>query len=151
MKFGVGNFEIISVAASDEAIRDEVDRVLDNAIDDKIANVNATTDKKIENLSANVDKKLTTKADLGVDGKLLDDQIPASVEDFMTDASSTFDDVLEFDSFNDLPIPGDSGIIYIANGSTYYWDDDLSRYKATAGTLTDSSTITDEDINDIFE
>ena len=151
MKFSIGNFEIISVAASDEAIRDEIDRVLDKAIDDKIANVNAATDKKIENLSASVDKKLTGKADLGADGKLLDDQIPMSVEDFMTDAPSTLDDVLEFDSFNDLPIPGDSGILYIADGSTYYWDDALSRYKTTAGTLTDSSTITDRDINDIFE
>ncbi|WP_144281433.1 beta strand repeat-containing protein [Chryseobacterium echinoideorum] len=57
------------------------------------------------------DQKLSKKADL-IDGKIPSSQLPSYV-----------DDVLEFDSFGDLPSPGEQGKIYITtnNNFQYRW------------------------------
>ena len=50
MIFGVGNFSAIASNVSQSDIQEAVDRVLDEAIDERIEVVNDATDKKIDNL-----------------------------------------------------------------------------------------------------
>lgn len=150
MIFGVGNFSAIASNVSQSDIQEAVDRVLDEAIDERIEVVNDATDKKIDKLSQEVDIKLKKKADLGDDGRLIDSQINATVKEFMDSASGAYDDVLEFDSFDSLPPVGEPGVIYIADGVTYYWNTNYSRYDLTSGNLPKYSIIDKEDIIEVL-
>ena len=146
MRIAIGTFGAITTGITEEVtqniqeqVNDIVSSQVEDIVQDKIDEFADDMTGRIEN----VEKILPTKADIGKNGKIVEEQLPM---EYLSEQLSDFDEVLRFENVQAFPEIGDIGLIYIdeSTGNTYTWSDAENGYKSTV------DTIDTDDIKGIF-
>ena len=146
MRIAIGTFGAITTGITEEVtqnIQEQVNDIVSSQVEDTVQDkIDEFTDDMTGRIE-NVEKILPTKADIGKNGKIVEEQLPM---EYLSEQLSDFDEVLRFENVQAFPEIGDIGLIYIdeSTGNTYTWSDVENGYKSTV------DTIDTDDIKGIF-
>ena len=146
MRIAIGTFGAITTGITEEVtqnIQEQVNDIVSSQVEDTVQDKIDEFAKDITGRIDNVEKTLPTKADIGKNGKIVEEQLPM---EYLSEQLSDFDEVLRFENVQAFPKIGDIGLIYIdeSTGNTYTWSDVENGYKSTV------DTIDTDDIKGIF-
>ena len=146
MRIAIGTFGAITTGITEEVtqnIQEQVNDIVSSQVEDTVQAEIDEFAKDITGRIDNVEKTLPTKADIGKNGKIVEEQLPM---EYLSEQLSDFDEVLRFENVQAFPKIGDIGLIYIdeSTGNTYTWSDVENGYKSTV------DTIDTDDIKGIF-
>ena len=146
MRIAIGTFGAITTGITEEVtqnIQEQVNDIVSSQVEDTVQAEIDEFAKDITGRIDNVEKILPTKADIGKNGKIVEEQLPM---EYLSEQLSDFDEVLRFENVQAFPKIGDIGLIYIdeSTGNTYTWSDVENGYKSTV------DTIDTDDIKGIF-
>ena len=121
MRIAIGTFGAITTGITEEVtqnIQEQVNEIVSSQVEDTVQAEIDEFAKDITGRIDNVEKTLPTKADIGKNGKIVEEQLPM---EYLSEQLSDFDEVLRFENVQAFPEIGDIGLIYIdeSTGNTY--------------------------------